>query len=141
MSGLNDIAVKVVTSGPQGFALAILNEIQGMLEALVRSGSESGIDLRSLPMGPGDYQRLKDLLGQGEVTATVEAMGPTRVYETAYPGVWWVSHYNEAEQMVADRIEVCQQPEILKSHQADIEEGLDRLKGYLSQQQCVTSTP
>jgi hydrogenase-1 operon protein HyaF len=133
MSSLKDIPVKVVTPalGGGGFALAILHELQGMLERLVASGQESCIDLRSLPMGPGDYQRLQDLLGQGEVSATVQAMGPTRVYETAYPGVWWVSHRNQADEMVADRIEVCLQPEMLKSHPADVEEGLERLKAQL----------
>jgi HupH hydrogenase expression protein len=145
MSGLKDIGVKVVTSAPaearepdgdgyQGaYALAILHEIKGMLEGLARAGKEDSIDLRSLPTGPGDYQRLKQLLGQGEVSATVEAMGPTRIYETVYPGVWWVTHFNADEEVIADRIEVTLQPQMLKSHPSDVTEGLERLRSCLQE--------
>jgi hydrogenase-1 operon protein HyaF len=133
MSRLRDIAIRVVAAGGGGYGLAILHEVRGMLEDLVDLGREATIDLRGLPMGPGDYERLKEWLGAGEVTATVDAMGPTRVYETAYPGVWWVTHYNPDEEVIADRLEITLQPEILRSHPADAHAGLDRLRARLEE--------
>jgi hydrogenase-1 operon protein HyaF len=75
-----------------GNADPILHEIQSLLSDLVESGKSSSIDLRSLPLLPGDYEKLKEVLGQGEVSATLEALGVTHVRETAIHGVWWVTH-------------------------------------------------
>jgi hydrogenase-1 operon protein HyaF len=136
MSRLKDIGIKVLTPEPPdrgGYAHAILAELQAMVERLLTLGQEDSIDLRGLPMGPGDYDRLKEILGQGEVAATVQAMGPTHIYETAYPGIWWVTHHNMDEEVVADLIEVTLQPQILKSHAEDIREGLERLQERLKE--------
>lgn len=113
------------------FVDALLRELQTLLEGLVDRGEEGSIDLKSLPMGPGDYHRLRVALGEGEVTALVQALGPTRVAETAFPGVWWITHYNVHDEVVAERIEVTPIPEILKSPSADVAEGLQRLQSAL----------
>ena len=115
-----------------GNSVPILHEIQSLLNDLVTSGKSASIDLRSLPMFPGDYERLKEVLGQGEVSATIDAMGPTQVRETSVHGVWWVTHYNSDETIIAEFIEVTTMPEILRTHPADARVGLDFLQSRLT---------
>ncbi len=115
-----------------GNAVPILYEIHSLLGDLVESGKSASIDLRSLPLLPGDYEKLKEVLGQGEVSATIDAMGPTQVRETAIHGVWWVTHYNSDETVIAEFIEVTNTPEILRTHPADARVGLDLLQSRLT---------
>jgi len=136
VKGLDDIGVKVVTDpdheGGPGNAPAILREIEQYLERLVATGEAGAIDLRSLPLAPGDHQRLLDALGEGEVSAEVQALGPTRVRETAVRGVWWITHYNDYEQVIAEFIEVTTLPEILETPAEDLRDGLERLRAQLT---------
>lgn len=115
-----------------GNAVPILHEIETLLDDLVASGKTAAIDLRSLPLLPGDYEKLKEVLGQGEVSATIDAMGPTQVRETAIHGVWWVTHSNSDATVVAEFIEVTTMPEILRTHPADARVGLDMLHARLT---------
>ena len=115
-----------------GNADPILHEIRSLLKDLVTSGKSASIDLRSLPLLPSDYEKLKEVLGQGEVSATVDAMGLTQARETAVHGVWWVTHYNSDETIIAEFIEVTDMPEILRTHPADARVGLDLLQSRLT---------
>jgi hydrogenase-1 operon protein HyaF len=131
MNGLDAIGVRIESdarSGEGGYALAILREIESLLAELVDSGRSGRIDLRSLPLLPGDDARLADVLGEGEVDATIQAMGATRVRETAVPGVWWVTHRNVEGHTIAELIEVTLVPEILKTHREDARIGLTTLQ-------------
>ncbi len=114
-----------------GYAQAILSEIASLIARLLEEGEEGVIDLRALPMGPMDREALKEALGEGEVKAHLEALGPTEVYETAYPGVWWVTHRNAEGEVVAERIEVTFFPGILKSPEGDVRAGLEALRERL----------
>ena len=114
-----------------GNADPILHEIRSLLNDLVTSGKSASIDLRNLPLSTGDYQKLKEVLGQGEVSATIDAMGPTQVRETAVHGVWWVTHYNNDSTVIAEFLEVTTMPEILRTHPADARAGLDLLQSRL----------
>jgi hydrogenase-1 operon protein HyaF len=130
---LSDIPVKVVpasTDKPLN-APALLNEIAAMLERLVESSATESIDLKSLPLAPADYARLEEILGLGEVSAEIEAAGPTRVRETAVHGVWWVTHMNALREPTAEFIEVTYAPEILKTHPSDAAAGLATLRSRL----------
>jgi hydrogenase-1 operon protein HyaF len=133
VSSIDSIAVKVVADVdlPSGNGKALLRELAGLLDAWVNDGTVASIDLRSLPLTRGDYAELRAALGEGAVTARVEAIGASEVRETQYPGVWWVTHYNEAGQVVADLLEVCAVPAILPAPVEDAAEGLDRLKEAL----------
>ncbi len=111
----------------------ILREIETLLARLVETERGGAIDLRSLPMSPDDYQKLKEVLGEGEVGATLDAMGPTQVRETSIHGVWWVTHHNSDETIVAEFIEVTVMPEILLTHPADARVGLDKLRSRINQ--------
>ena len=135
MSGLNAIKVIVAEREPDpadwGNALPILHEVRHGLGRLAETGETTVIDLHALPFGPGDEARLLAILGQGEVTAHIEALGPTRVWESNFPGVWLVDHRNATDERLALHIEISSVPEILRSQGADIADALYRLDARL----------
>lgn len=133
MNRLSDIPVSVEHRAPAQ-VLAVLNEIDAQLQALADQGTESAIDLRSLPFFPGDNELLRDLLGEGELKATLDSLGPTYIHETRVPGVWWVTHYNEAEEKIAEFIEVTRLPALLQTDAESLQHAptaLARLIGQL----------
>jgi hydrogenase-1 operon protein HyaF len=111
---------------------ALLAEIAARLEKLAGSGETGMIDLNSLPFAPGEYEQLRQTLAQGEVSARIEAIGPSEIIETRYPGVWWVTHYNVEGDIVADMIEITWLPEIIKSQPEDVHAGLELLRAQLN---------
>jgi hydrogenase-1 operon protein HyaF len=132
---LEHIAVTVIgpdDAAENGNARALLRELEAMLERFVERDERGSIDLRSLPLLPGDYERLRETLGTGEVSALVQAMGATEVHETAIPGIWWVRHFDEAGEVSAELIEVTDVPEILKTHPADVRRGWEALRERLA---------
>lgn len=130
---LQQIPVRVddASSHSIGSLRALLSEIASHLEQLVQHGTIASIDLNGLPFAPGEYEQLRQLLGQGEVTARIEAVGQSEVVETRYSGVWWVTHYNIEGDIVADLLEITAMPEILKSQPDDITTGLALLRTQL----------
>jgi hydrogenase-1 operon protein HyaF len=133
MSHLTDIPVAVINgnadAAPNGRAL--LGELETLLRDLVEQGHEGSIDLRSLPLSPGDLAFLEQHLGQGEVTAEVTALGPSTVQETAIYGVWWVRHYNSNDEVMAEFLEVTTCPDIIRAHPADVRDSLEDLRARL----------
>jgi hydrogenase-1 operon protein HyaF len=109
----------------------LLHEIRHALNALLDSRARSVIDLRSMPLAPGEEQQLLEELGRGEVHARLHALGPSEIVETRYPGVWLVVHYNNADEVIGKFIEVCDVPALLRSQQEDIREGLELLQAQL----------
>lgn len=141
MSSLDKIGVKVIAAPiaaatettTAGNALPLLHEIAALVQALADRGEEGCIDLRSLPLAPDDYERLRTWLGTGEVHATIEAAGDaagkTIARETRYAGVWWVTYYGaDDNEVAADRIEITPVPAILESHPADVSAAAQRLR-------------
>jgi hydrogenase-1 operon protein HyaF len=110
----------------------LLNEVRHALVKLLDDGASTVIDLRSIPLAPGEEQKLLDELGQGEVHAQLRALGSTNFVETHYPGVWIVEHFNNNEEVIGKFIEVCAIPELLRSQQDDIREGLEQLQTQLA---------
>ena len=133
MSAIDKIGIKVIaeTDRPTGNVKALLHELAVLLDAWVTRREASSIDLRSLPLSRGDYEELSTALGAGVVTASVDAIGTSDVHETRYPGVWRVTHRNEAGEAVADLLEVCEAPEILRAPAEDVADGLIRLREAL----------
>lgn len=109
----------------------LMHEIRHALKNLGKNGDNSIIDLRSLPLAPGEEQRIVRLLGKGEVTSTLQALGRSDIYETAFPGVWMVTHYNDDEEVISRFIEVTRIPEIMLSQTADISDSHRRLGDLL----------
>lgn len=111
---------------------ALLEEIATKVEALAERGQADTLDLRGLPLLPRDTTLLKTLLGSGEVTATVSALGSTRIDETQYPGVWWVTYCNDSDEVVGEMIEITACPRLLISDSEEIRISVTRLRGAFS---------
>lgn len=126
------IRIESVEQYSIGNLRALLTEIATRLRRLVDEQVSSSMDINSLPFAPGEYDQLRTLLGSGEVSARIEAMGASEVVETRYPGLWWVTHYNVEGNIIADTLEVTEIPEILKSQPADIAGGLEMLEAQLN---------
>ncbi|MBW9260533.1 MAG: hydrogenase expression/formation protein [Candidatus Thiodiazotropha sp. (ex. Lucinisca nassula)] len=137
MQRLQDIAIKVESpEGVQarhGNALPILHEILHALQRFSTEGKRSCIDLRSLPFGPGDEEELLRLLGRGEINVTMDALGESTIWETAFSGVWIVDHRNAEGEPVALQIEIGSVPQIVFSQQEDIVDAIDRLAAQLEE--------
>jgi hydrogenase-1 operon protein HyaF len=110
----------------------LLHEIRHALAKLLNDQESTVIDLRSLPLAPGEEEKLLNKLGHGEVHASLNALGPTEIVETGYPGVWVVLHYNTDREVIGKFIEICEIPELLRSQQDDIREGLEQLQTALA---------
>ncbi|MDX2416560.1 MAG: hydrogenase expression/formation C-terminal domain-containing protein [Xanthomonadales bacterium] len=116
----------------------ILFEVRHALAALLDKGETSIIDLRSIPLAPGEEEKILKTLGQGEVHARLNALGPSEIYETRYAGVWLVTHYNEDEAIVSRFIEITRLPDILKSQTEDMSKALIELTQALGTQELGT---
>lgn len=110
----------------------LLHEIRHALDRLSRGEDGSIIDLQSMPLAPGEEKRIEEALGQGEVSITIDALGPTTVQETAYPGVWLVTHRNTENAVVARLVEITKIPALVMAQDEDIRAGLARLDMHLS---------
>ncbi len=114
-----------------GMAYSILAEIGQMLNALSERGETGGIDLRSLPMTDADREQLQDMLGHGEVSVEMDLAGASEIWETNYPGVWWIRHKGAGDKISTEEIAITPAPEILFSHPADIAEAAARIQQEL----------
>jgi hydrogenase-1 operon protein HyaF len=142
MSRLTDIPIRiepsaqietpVVVGGLGGGVSAILSELVTLLERLVKGESPGAIDLRSLPMSPLDRAELQRVLGEGEVQATVNAQGLSKMRETRVSGIWWVEHFDQQGELVAELIEVSRVPEILSSASDEIAAGARALRAQIA---------
>jgi hydrogenase-1 operon protein HyaF len=130
MSALD--AIPVSTEVATGNVEPLLHEIRHALKRLANGEDGTIIDLKRLPLAPGEEQRIEATLGQGEVRAEIDALGPTLVQETSYPGVWLITHRNSEQEVVARFLEVTTMPELLMSQQADIASGIERLESELA---------
>ncbi len=135
MTSLGDIPVML---GGQaaitdfGNALPVLSEVRHALARLIETGDPTQIDLGAMPFGPGDEERLMALLGNGEVTATIDALGPTRIRETAFGGVWIVEYLNADEQRVALHLEIDEVPRMLRPQPGDLDDALSAMDARLA---------
>lgn len=147
VSGLDAIAVTV--DGTTGNVGPLIHEIRHALIRLLATEGESAvdecahglnefarhansvIDLRSLPLAPGEEEEIEALLGIGEVRADITALGPTTVQETRVSGVWIVTHRNADDEVVAKFIEVTRIPPLLLAHDEDIRHGVEFLNKAL----------
>ena len=109
----------------------LLAEILHAVDRLLETGEPTMIDLASLPFGPGELEYLEERLGSGELSAELDALGSSRIRETAFPGVWWLEHRNPHDEIVGRFIEITRTPEILSSQDADIAAGRARLGDQL----------
>jgi hydrogenase-1 operon protein HyaF len=114
-------------------AHSVLTEVARLLEALAVEGRSGAVDLRSLPLTDADRAQLSELLGPGEVTAELDVGGRSTVRETAYAGVWWVTHRGAGDRVASEEIAVCPVPSILVAHPADIAAAARRIQKTLDE--------
>ncbi|MGI9247527.1 MAG: hydrogenase expression/formation C-terminal domain-containing protein [Woeseiaceae bacterium] len=125
MTSVDEIGVQV--EAMHGNVRPILNEVIHALDRLLEDDTPTTIDLAGLPFAPGELDELEATLGNGELVATLDALGSSRIRETTYPGVWWIEHRNVHNEVVGRYLEVTRLPEILSSQDADIMAGRARL--------------
>lgn len=109
----------------------ILHEIRHALRKLLETGESGIIDLRSIPLAPGEEETIISTLGCGEVHAKLNALGPSEIYETRFAGVWLITHFNEENSIISRFIEITVFPDILKSQSDDMTFALDLLENEL----------
>ncbi|MBL8345669.1 MAG: hypothetical protein JNN03_09520 [Rubrivivax sp.] len=115
-----------------GMAEGMLREIARLLDALARDpGFIEAIDLHSLPVSDADRAWLRQRLGRGEVEATFNLGGPTRIEETSYAGVWWIRHADADEHTVLEQIVVARVPALLLADTVDVTAAARRLGSEL----------
>jgi len=125
---LSDIRVELETGADESGNLAsIIHEIQYALQQLIEQHKTHSIDLRAMPWSAGEQQRLEDLLGRGEVIVELNSLGRSVFYETAYSGVWLLSHYNEDNEIIGRLIEVGYVPQLLMSPEEDVKDSLQKI--------------
>jgi hydrogenase-1 operon protein HyaF len=122
---LRSIAVKVELSS--GNIEPLLHEVRHALSELLREGRSSVIDLKGIPLAAGEEEELLRKLGSGEVRATLSVFGSSEIAETAFPGVWVVTHRDEQGVIQGRFVEITRVPEILCSQIPDVADGLERL--------------
>jgi len=132
---LDSIPIHVVQPGEPGLtgnALPLLRELLEMVRRLLDAGESSAIDLSALPLTPADLDWLREKLGAGEISVTLQANGESTLNETGCPGVWWVTHHNEQGAVTSQFIEVAFVPELVKAHPQDVAIGQEQLELMIS---------
>jgi len=125
-------SIPVQVTGPaSGMTNAILVEIAELLQQLAEKDVSGAINLRSLPLSEEDRTRLEDRLGHGEVSAQLDVAGTTEVWETSYPGVWWIRHHGGDGRIAAEEIAVTHVPEFLMSPKEDIRAAAARINAEM----------
>ena len=121
-------SIRVRTEMASGNIAPLLHEIRHALALLASDGASNIIDLQGIPLAPGEVETILAALGEGEVRVELQSLGKSEIRETSYPGVWLVTHYDEAGDLKARFIEITRMPQILESQPDDIAEGLTRLE-------------
>lgn len=115
--------------------MPLLHEVKHALNKLLENGETTTIDLRSIPLAPGEEEKILNTLGVGEVQAKLNALGPSEINETYYAGVWVVTHYNDENDIIGRFIEVTRIPDILCSQQEDMLAASETLNTTLEENQ------
>ncbi len=123
-----------ISSWESGNLQPLLHEIVHAMQRLLESGESSAVDLRSLPLAPGEEKQLLDKLGRGEIEARLNTLGHSEIHETRYHGVWVVTHFNEAQDIIGRFIEIGFIPELFKAPEQDIIAAKQRLQQTLTRE-------
>ena len=107
--------------------MPLLHEIKHALQNLADNNETSIIDLRSIPLAPGEEEKIIETLGQGEIQAQLHALGTSEIIESQYPGVWIINHYNQENELISRFIEVTFIPDIICSQKDDVSDAVKQL--------------
>jgi len=125
------LGIGVAVEFDSGNVPLLLNELRHALERLLADGTEYAIDLRAIPLAPGEEERLLAALGEGELRAELRGQGCSEIRECAYPGIWCITHHDAAGTVLGRFIEVTFMPALLASQRPDVIRGLERLRKQL----------
>jgi len=107
--------------------MPLLHEVKHALNNLINNGETAIIDLRSIPLAPGEEDKILEILGTGVVQAQLNALGPSSIIETQYAGVCLVTHFNDENHIVGRYIEITKMPDILCSQIEVVTEAYNHL--------------
>ncbi len=124
---LPPVAVQPGTS-----ALAVVSEIEARARTFAETGEIASIDLHCLKAMPEERDILSRMLGEGEVSAVVNAAGRTEIRETAVPCVWWIHHRDYEGATVGESIEVTRVPDLIEGDRKAVLRGLELLNAVRS---------
>lgn len=110
----------------------MLHQIRHALARLIETGEPTCIDLAALPFGPGDQEQLLTRLGEGEVRASIDALGATHIRETRYRGVWLVDYRDSEDGRIGLQIEVARVPRLLEAQPESLPATLTALTATLA---------
>ena len=112
---------------------ALLKEIANALHLLLSTGNETIIDLNNTPCDEECENALKEILGEGEVSASLTILGCDHIQETGIHGVWWVYHKNDTGAVLTKAIYITFVPSILPAQREDVEYGVTVLDRRIAQ--------
>lgn len=107
---------------------AVLTEIETLLQRFHASGDAGSIDLRCLSRSPDEMAALRGVLGEGEVRADIHFLGSSIAEETAIPCVWWITHRDNDDRIVAELIEINELPNIVRSDRTHVPKAIESLR-------------
>lgn len=110
---------------------AILHEIHQALRILQSQLKPTTIDLQAIPFAPGEEAKFVKILGRGEVTMTIDALGESTITETGFSGVWLVEHKNEQDERIAFQLEIAEIPALALTPKSEIAVSERRLANQL----------
>jgi hydrogenase-1 operon protein HyaF len=133
---LNDIPIHAEhPTSPEFFstwnALPLLHEVSHALARLLHENEATVLDLRSLPLSPADDEQLRQHLGVGEITVQLDSLGKSEIWETQFPAVWWIEHFNDHNELMGRYLEINWTPAIVQAPHEDVQDGLMRLQEKL----------
>ena len=114
-----------------GNLLPILHQVRHALEELLDSGKETTIDLRALPLAPGEEKRLEEALGRGEIQVRLDALGESLFQETRYSGVWYITHWNAEGEVLGKTLEITRLPAMILAQEEEMRSALEALEERL----------
>lgn len=109
----------------------ILDEVARLIESLLETGEGGSIEVTNLSLSEDDYDLLDEALGRGAVSVEVAGAVQVQAVETGIAGVWWITHLNAEDEIMAEFIEVAFCPEILLSPEEEVADGLAGLRARL----------
>ena len=109
---------------------SLLGDIKVALEHLLDTGEETIIDFTNYPCDEECEQALKEILGKGEVTASLNIFGCDSIIETGVHGVWWVYHLNDSGAILTKALYISYVPSILPAQPDDVEYAINVLSRH-----------
>lgn len=109
----------------------LLRLIAKLMGQLADEGTTGSIDLLAQPLDEEDFARLREFLGEGEIAFDLANDGTIEVRETAYAGVWWVTHRDSDGNTIADFIEIAYCPDVMIADPLSVADGRDAMLAQL----------